>query len=43
MEALVAYRYCFYLAAASTLFPMLLCLRITNRAIVRHLNAEQGS
>lgn len=43
LEPLVAYRYCFYLAAASTLFPMLLCLRITNRAIVRHLNAEQGS
>ncbi|CAI2105026.1 Uncharacterised protein [Serratia fonticola] len=43
MEPLMAYRYCFYLAATSTLFPMLLCLRITNRAIVRHLNAEQGS
>jgi MFS family permease len=43
LEPLVAYRYCFYLAAASTLFPMLLCLRITNRAIVRHLHAEQES
>lgn len=42
-EPLAAYRYCFYLAAASTLFPLLLCLRIANRAIVRHLNAEQGS
>jgi EmrB/QacA subfamily drug resistance transporter len=42
-EPLAAYRYCFYLAAASTLFPMLLCLRITNRAIVRHLHAEQES
>lgn len=36
-----AYRYCFYLAAASTLIPMLLCLRIANRAIVRHLHAQQ--
>ncbi|NIC29504.1 MFS transporter [Serratia plymuthica] len=38
---IVAYRSCFYLAAASTLIPLLLCLRIANRAIVRRLNAQQ--
>lgn len=37
----VAYKSCFYLAAASTLIPMLLCLRIANRAIVRRLNTQQ--
>lgn len=41
MEPLSAYHYCFYLAAASTLIPVLLCLRIANRAIVRRLNVEQ--
>ncbi|CAI1073976.1 MFS transporter [Serratia entomophila] len=39
----IAYHYCFYFAAASTLLPMLLCLRIANRAIVRHLKAQQES
>ncbi|WP_454878665.1 MFS transporter [Serratia inhibens] len=38
---IVAYQSCFYLAAASTLIPLLLCLRIANRAIVRRLNAQQ--
>lgn len=37
----VAYKSCFYLAAASTLIPLLLCLRIANRAIVRHLKTQQ--
>jgi MFS family permease len=37
----VAYQSCFYLAAASTLIPLLLCLRIANRAIVRRLNTQQ--
>ncbi|MDW5502126.1 MFS transporter [Pseudomonas lundensis] len=37
----MAYKICFYLAAASTLVPLLLCLRIANRAIVRRLNTQQ--
>ncbi|WP_413508008.1 MFS transporter [Serratia proteamaculans] len=36
-----AYKICFYLAAASTLVPLLLCLRIANRAIVHRLNTQQ--
>ncbi|MNG62242.1 putative transport protein HsrA [compost metagenome] len=41
LPPIVAYQRCFYLAAASTLIPLLLCLRIANRTIVRHLNAQQ--
>ncbi|MDT3252485.1 MFS transporter [Serratia sp. root2] len=41
LPPIVAYQSCFYLAAASTLLPLLLCLRIANRAIVRSLNAQQ--
>ncbi|CNL22717.1 MFS transporter [Yersinia aldovae] len=36
-----AYASCFYLAAASTLIPAALCLRLNNRAIVRQLNAQE--
>ncbi|TNV13105.1 multidrug efflux MFS transporter [Buttiauxella sp. B2] len=36
-----AYQWCFYLAATSTLFPALLCLRIANGAILRQLNAQK--
>ncbi|WP_431225849.1 hypothetical protein ACQ86O_11480 [Serratia sp. L9] len=36
-----AYHYRFFLAAASTPIPMLHCLRVANRAIVRRLNIEQ--
>ena len=38
-----AYRTCFILAGASTLIPLLLCLRLANRAIVRQLNAQQDA
>ena len=41
MPATLAFHWCFYLAAASALIPVLLCLRITNRAIVRQLNAQK--
>lgn len=41
LPPIVAYQSCFYLAATSTLIPLLLCLRIANRAIVRSLNAQQ--
>jgi EmrB/QacA subfamily drug resistance transporter len=36
-----AYQWCFYLAAASALFPALFCLRIANGAILRQLNAQK--
>ncbi|CNH93350.1 multidrug efflux system protein MdtE [Yersinia aldovae] len=36
-----AYASCFYLAAASTLIPAALCLRLNNRAIVRQLNTQK--
>ncbi len=39
--AAYAYASCFYLAAASTLIPAALCLRLNNRAIVRQLNAQK--
>lgn len=38
-----AYRTCFILAGASVLIPLLLCLRLANRAIVRQLNAQQDA
>lgn len=38
-----AYRTCFILAGASVLIPLLLCLRLANRAIVRQLNAKQDA
>ncbi|MEL5455175.1 MFS transporter [Serratia ureilytica] len=38
-----AYRTCFILAGASALIPLLLCLRLANRAIVRQLNAQQDA
>ncbi|MNC07327.1 putative transport protein HsrA [compost metagenome] len=36
-----AYQWCFYLAAASTLIPALLCLRIANGAILRQIKAQK--
>jgi EmrB/QacA subfamily drug resistance transporter len=36
-----AYSLCFSFAAASSLLPALLCLRLNNRAIVRQLNAQE--
>jgi MFS family permease len=36
-----AYQWCFYLAAASTVIPALLCLRIANGAILRQLKAQK--
>ncbi|EMB7755127.1 TPA: MFS transporter [Serratia marcescens] len=38
-----AYRTCFILAGASVFIPLLLCLRLANRAIVRQLNAQQDA
>lgn len=36
-----AYQTSFYLAATATLVPLLLCLRIANRASVRHIHLQQ--
>jgi len=36
-----AYQTSFYLAAAATPIPLLLCLRIANRAVVRHIHLQQ--
>lgn len=36
-----AYQTSFYLAAAATLIPLLACLRIANRAVVRHIHLQQ--
>lgn len=41
LPSATAYTGCFYLAAASTLIPIVLCLRIHNRAIVRTINAQK--